>query len=138
MGVLEGSRIQVNANQMKEALVCRESCAADARPTKYEPQDSSLAVLPKSEQQPNAPGLLFWFLSHVEGDSARFSRYVLKAGLIAQRFLDQRQGLLCRSFGGQFLLLLAEASQPIFLVGSESGALPPSGGIPGLNNDSPT
>jgi hypothetical protein len=108
MGALEGSRLQVQANQMKEALVCRESCAADARPTKNEPQDSSLAVLPKSEQQPNAPGLLFWFLSHLEGNLSSFPRYVLKAGTIAQRFLDQRQGLRFRSVGGQPLLLLAE------------------------------
>jgi hypothetical protein len=124
MDALEGSRVQVQASQMKEALVCLESCAADTRPTKYEPQDSSLAVLPKSEQQPNAPGLLFWFLSHPEGDSPSFARYLLKAGTIAQRFLDQRQGLMFRSLGGQPLLLLAEAKPVQFpLLGSVSGTL---------------
>jgi hypothetical protein len=33
------------------------------------------ACLPKAEQQPNAPGLLFCFLIHPEGISSRFSRY---------------------------------------------------------------
>jgi len=122
MGVLEGSRIQVNANQMKEALVCRESCAEDARPTKYEPQDSSLAVLPKSEQQPNAPGLLFWFLLRVR-EIHRHLRVRSKAGKNTQRFLDQRQTLVVRGFGGQFLLLLAEReASPFSFVRFRSGA----------------
>ena len=130
MDALEGSRVQVQANQIKEALVCRESCAADARRTTYEPQDSSLAVLPKSEQQPNAPGLLLWFLPLLEGKSLSFSRYVLKAGKNTQRFLDQRQALMFRTFGGQFLLLLAEReASPFSLVRFRTWRFTPSGGI---------
>ena len=98
MGALEGSRLQVDANQLKEALVCRESCAADARPKKYEPQDSSLAVLPKSEQQPNAPGLLFWFLLCVREIHRHLRVRSVKAGnRYRPEVLDQRHGLLFRS-----------------------------------------
>ena len=113
MGVLEGSRLQVKANQIKEALVCRESCAADARPMKYEPQDSSLALLPKSEQQPNAPGLLFWFLSCLEGESSEFSRYEQwhEAGIekSPRGVFGPRHGLKFSPLSGSYLLLLAEA-----------------------------
>jgi hypothetical protein len=134
MSALEGTRVQVQANQIKEALVCRESCAAVARPTKNKSQDSSLVVLPKSEQQPNAPGLLLWFLSRFEGQLPPFSRYLPKAGTIAQRFLDQRQGLLFRSVGEQHLLLLAEQPRPFsFSRFSIWRFTPEAAAIPGLN-----
>ena len=115
MGVLEGSRIQVNANQMKEALVCRESCAADARPTKYEPQDSSLAVLPKSEQQPNAPGLLFWFLLRVREIHPHLRVRSKSRESIAQRFWTNGMACYLGHSNAQRLLLLAKEKSVHFL-----------------------
>jgi hypothetical protein len=138
MGALEGSRVQVQADQMKEALVCRESCAADARQRSTSRKTRRSLFSPKSEQQPNAPGLLFWFLLHVEGKSPPIARYVLKAGKIAQRVLDQRHGLMFRSLSGQPLLLLAEEKPVHFpLFWFSLWRFTPSGGIPGLNNHSP-
>ena len=115
MGVLEGSRIQANANQMKEALVCRESCAADARPTKYEPQDSSLAVLPKSEQQPNAPGLLFWFLLRVREIHRHLRVRSKSRESIAQRFWTNGMACYLGHSNAQRLLLLAKEKSVHFL-----------------------
>jgi len=62
MSALEGIPVEVQANQIKGSPGLPGKLRSGCPSYEDEPQDSSLAVLPKSEQQPNAPGLLFWFL----------------------------------------------------------------------------